>query len=83
MSDSEQDRRVDAHLSEHANEAFRTATRVVVVGGGTCTEHWADDWHVLVQDGGKTVKLFARGDGAASAEERKKALGKALGMPQP
>lgn len=82
MSESEQDRRLDAQRSEQAAEAFRRATRVVVVAGEEVAEYWADYWHVLMQDDGRTVKLFGRGDGSAGAEDRKKALGSALGMAQ-
>lgn len=82
MSEGEQNRRLEAQRSEQATEAFRTATRVVLVTGDGVTEYWADSWHLLVQDDGRTVKLFGRGDGSAGAEDRKKALGRALGMPQ-
>ena len=68
----------DQRLSARVDEAFNAATRVVLVEGGATTEHWADSWRVLVQDGGRTVKLFASGTGVAAAEDRKKALGRDL-----
>ena len=73
------DQGLDQRLSARVDEAFSATTRVVLVAGGVTTEHWADSWHVLVQDGGRTVKLFASGTGGAAAQERKEALGRDLG----
>jgi hypothetical protein len=52
----------------------------VVLVDDAYTEYWADSWSILVQDGGKTVKLFARGDGAEPVSARNAALGKVLGV---
>lgn len=58
-----------------ARTAFADVTRVVVEKGGVFTEYWADSWDVHVQDGGRTVKLFARGDGVAAAMTAGEAFG--------
>lgn len=41
-------------------------------------EHWSDHWSVSIQDEGRTLKLFAEGDGSAAREERDAALAKAI-----
>ncbi|MBN7460837.1 hypothetical protein I3U64_11810 [Mycobacteroides abscessus subsp. abscessus] len=41
-------------------------------------EHWSDYWSVSIQDEGRTLKLFAEGDGSAAREERDAALAKAI-----
>lgn len=38
-------------------------TRVHVVAYGRSFEFWADNWHVFIQDGGRTLKLFQEGSG--------------------
>lgn len=41
-------------------------------------EYWADFWVVHVQDQGRTIKLFAHGDGAAFKDLRNTSLGNDL-----
>ncbi|MDM2383840.1 hypothetical protein PP563_09895 [Mycobacteroides abscessus] len=41
-------------------------------------EHWSDYWSVSIQDEGRTLKLFAEGDGSAAREERDAALAKTI-----
>lgn len=53
----------------------RKLTRVdVIAPGNGRREHWADTWDISVQDDGRTMKLFAKGDGAAAQQERNDAL---------
>lgn len=51
-----------------------STTRIVVVTESGAQEFWADSWDVHVQDGGATVKLFARGPGANAQEQRRRSL---------
>lgn len=53
-----------------------TVTRVVIVDDSSkiVQELFADSWDVLVQDDGRTVKLFARGSGAEAHTKRNAAL---------
>ncbi|MDM2402118.1 hypothetical protein PP613_23575 [Mycobacteroides abscessus] len=60
---------------ELAEDAFGTVTRLVVEKEGVYTEFWADSWIVDVQDGGRTVKLFAKGSGVAAARTAAEWLG--------
>lgn len=54
-------------------------TRVVVVRPGQMEiECWADSWEVCLQDDGRTIKLFADGDGMAARAERNKSLSQEL-----
>lgn len=55
-------------------------TRLVVVKDDVYTEYWAEAWRLFVQDGGKTVKLFADGDAAEAISARNAALGEMLGV---
>ncbi|WP_235625626.1 hypothetical protein [Mycobacteroides abscessus] len=41
-------------------------------------EHWSDYWSVSIQDEGRTLKLFAEGDGSAAREERDAALARTI-----
>lgn len=52
-----------------------TVTRIDVIRP-LRNEFWSDHWAVAIQDGGRTVKLFAEGDGRAANEERNAALAK-------
>ncbi|RIS72873.1 hypothetical protein D2E70_08425 [Mycobacteroides abscessus] len=52
-----------------------TVTRIDVIGP-LRNEFWSDHWAVSIQDGGRTVKLFAEGDGMDAYEERNAALAK-------
>ncbi|MBE5453034.1 hypothetical protein E3G45_005024 [Mycobacteroides abscessus] len=58
-----------------AEDAFGSVTRVVVEKEGVYTEFWADSWIVDVQDGGRTVKLFAKGTGVVAARTAAEFLG--------
>lgn len=55
-------------------EDFSHVTRVhVVVPNGLgphSKEYWADSWVLALQDEGRTLKLFAKGDGKAAKEHR-------------
>lgn len=44
------------------------------------TEYWSEAWRLFVQDGGKTVKLFADGDAAEAISARNAALAEMLGV---
>lgn len=62
-------------------EIPETVTRVVLVGGCRCGhphEHWADEWDVSVQDDGKTLKLFAKGEGEDVKQDRIESLGETV-----
>jgi hypothetical protein len=63
-----------------AEEACRDITRVVVVKDGAYTEYWAQSWWVDVQDGAKTLKLFAAADGSEAIAARNVALDETLGV---
>lgn len=56
-----------------------SATRVVVVTPDGQHEFWADSWTESAQDGGQTLKLFARGSGDAAREELRELLIRDLG----
>lgn len=61
--------------ADEFTSAMDGVTRVVLVNAeGVIVEAWADSWDVRVQDGGRTVKLFAQGGGSAAAQERAAAL---------
>lgn len=49
-------------------------TRVVVVTDDGVKEFWADQWSVHVQDDGRTLKLFPKGDGSAARIARQHSL---------
>lgn len=53
-------------------------TRVVVVTDDGVKEFWADEWSVHVQDDGRTLKLFPKGDGKSAQAQRNESLGKLL-----
>lgn len=56
-----------------------TVTRVTVMkGGGIVSETFADQWQTVIQDDGRTLKLFSRGGGAEAQAERDAALGEDL-----
>lgn len=61
-------------------EIPKTVTRIDIVGSksGRLGEFWADEWDVYVQDDGRTIKFFARGDGGKAHSERNASLGKDL-----
>lgn len=61
-------------------EIPQTVTRIDIVGSksGRLGEFWADEWEVSVQDDGKTVKFFAKGDGGKPRNERNASLGRGL-----
>lgn len=54
--------------SRDARVALVDVTRLVVEKDGVYTEFWADSWDVHVQDDGRTLKLFSRGDGVQAAK---------------
>lgn len=72
---------VDAYVAKArratalAEDAFGSVTRLVVEKDGVYTEFWADSWIVDVQDGGRTVKLFAKGTGVVAARTAAEFLG--------
>lgn len=74
------DKKREHDRTNMGDQAFEDATRVVIIADNTYTEYWADSWKIFVQDGGKTVKLLAQGDGASAVESRNQALGEMLGM---
>lgn len=60
--------RMDRERTRIASAAVEAVTRVVVEKDGVYTELWADQWVVAVQDGGRTLKLFAIGTGVQAAQ---------------
>lgn len=55
----------------------RNLTRVDIVGCVDAVgyrECWADSWELSVQDDGRTLKLFATGDGTTAKATRDQAL---------
>lgn len=81
--DYHQDESLWAVAREAADEIERlqkraipeTVTRVDVIDPRR-GEHWSDHWAMSIQDEGRTLKLFAEGDGKAAKEERNTALAK-------
>ncbi|MBE5477705.1 hypothetical protein E3G68_005038 [Mycobacteroides abscessus] len=74
------DKKREHDRTNMGNQALEDVTRVVIIADNTYTEYWADSWKISVQDGGKTVKLIAQGDGTSAVESRNQALGEILGM---
>lgn len=74
------DARLDDARNPLAEQACQDVTRVVVVKDGVYTEYWAESWRVDIQDGAKTLKLFATGDASEAIAARNVALGGTLGM---
>ncbi|OHT47907.1 hypothetical protein BKG59_05640 [Mycobacteroides chelonae] len=54
-----------------------TVTRVDVIAPKR-KEYWSDHWAVSIQDDGRTLKLFAEGDGASAKEEHDIAFAKCI-----
>ncbi|WP_078345200.1 hypothetical protein [Mycobacteroides chelonae] len=71
--------RRDHERTQIATAALGSVTRVVIEKDGVGTEFWADQWIVDVQDGGRTVKLFANGTGVQAAQ----LAAEFLGLPAP
>lgn len=71
---------LDEHRNPLAEQACQDVTRVVVVQNGVYTEYWAQSWRVDIQDGARTLKLFAEGDGSEAIVARNIALGETLGV---
>lgn len=67
--------RSDEAATAKGRDALGSVTRLVVEKDGVYTEFWADDWDVHIQDGGRTVKLFARGQGVDAARVAAEFLG--------
>lgn len=60
--------------------ATDSVTRVDIISSdGWRAEHWADSWELVVTDEGRTLKLFAKGDGDEAHDERNAALAEDLG----
>lgn len=78
LQDTERSRAQYLALNHAAAEATKSVTRLVVVKDGAYLEYWADHWSVDVQDDGRTLKLFARGDGSAAIETRATEFGELL-----
>jgi len=57
-------------LSGLGSAASTGLTRVVIVKDDGVVEYWAESWRVSIQDGGRTLKLFAHGDGGPGLESR-------------
>ncbi len=76
----EHERAIDTSRTNSASSACESVTRVVVAQDNVYTEYWADSWRVLVQDGGRTVKLFATGKGEDAASTRAAELERLLGL---
>ncbi|SKO15778.1 hypothetical protein [Mycobacteroides abscessus] len=65
--DFEAYRRRDIERTTLAEHAAGSVTRLVIEKDNVCCEFWADSWIVAIQDGGRTLKLFARGTGVEPA----------------
>lgn len=63
-------------LAQAAMDALLSpVTRIdIVQDSARQREHWADSWELSVQDHGKTLKLFALGDGDKAKDQRDAAL---------
>jgi len=72
---------LDLRRTAVVGEAAECVTRVVVVKDGMYKEYWADGWRISIQDAGRTVKFFARGDGSAAIETRAAEFGQLMGVP--
>lgn len=64
--------------SRDARVALADVTRLVVEKDGVYTEFWADSWDVHVQDDGRTLKLFSRGDGVQAAKVAAEVFGRSV-----
>lgn len=53
-------------------------TRIDIVDEKGVREFWADNWEFSLQDEGRTLKLFATGDGKEAETERAVALAKEI-----
>jgi hypothetical protein len=51
-----------------------TRVHIVPDTGNPSVEFWADHWEPYLQDDGRTLKLFAHGDGAPHQQARDEAL---------
>lgn len=81
VEDWEQEFKVQRERSALGNNAFQDVTRVVLITeDGEYPEYWADSWEVHIQDGGKTVKLIAKGNSAEAIAARNSALADLLGV---
>lgn len=65
--DFEAYRRLDLERTALAEHAVGSVTRVVIEKDNVYCEFWADSWIVAIQDGGRTLKLFACGTGVEPA----------------
>jgi len=72
---------LEAERDPLAERVCQDVTRVVVVKGVVYQEFWADSWQASVQDGARTLRLFARGDGSEAIAARNVSLGEVLGIP--
>ncbi|MGL5441685.1 MAG: hypothetical protein ACRDDJ_04375 [[Mycobacterium] stephanolepidis] len=68
-------RRRDFERTALAEHAVGSVTRVVIEKDNVYCEFWADSWIVDIQDGGRTLKLFARGSGVEPATVAAEYLG--------
>lgn len=66
-----------------ARSAVEKVTRLVVEKDSIYTEFCSDRWDLDVQDGGKTVKLFAKGSGVQAATIAAQWLGDEHARPYP
>jgi hypothetical protein len=55
-------------------EPLGPVTRIHIVTPDGHKEYWADSWQISRQDGGRTLKIFATGDGSGAQAERNAAL---------
>jgi hypothetical protein len=53
-----------------------TRVHIITPGDSPNKEYWADEWEAHIQDGGKTLKLFAKGTGASARAQRNTSLAK-------
>lgn len=52
-----------------------TRVEIVLPGGLSGGEYWADSWDFHLQDDGRTLKAFAKGSGASAHTTRSAELG--------
>jgi hypothetical protein len=55
-------------------EPLGPVTRIHIVTPDGSKEYWADSWQISRQDGGRTLKIFATGDGSQARADRNAAL---------
>lgn len=61
--------------TKKAAQDMSEVTRVHIITELGRYEYWGDSWELELQDDGRTLKMWARGDGEKAKAERVRALG--------